>query len=648
VEVSYPAEWAARLPLNGVAVTIEGVADTLRTDVAGKAGVTLDVGKTYKFVAARTVRLDTVENGQPGVRTLVLVGQKGGVSVSAANSVVAIPLAVNDEYWDGDTSPRIPVVLTLKLPARFAADGLDTLLKGLAVSLSGTADASLVADENGIVSRSLRYGDYSFATAKTSTVELAKTYNSEQGRLDVNFQGTLSVKVTTLNAALELVLEVADSTFTPFGDISGPEAVRLHYKGDTVTLAGLFSGSLDYGTPRLEYAITAQPEKREIGFGVSAWTPLGNVYSLANGRITANDSLPASWDLPAITDKRREVKPAELTVKLYRDSEGTPVRVKTFPVVQDSVVKEIIKIEATQPVTSNNDWYRVDNNTLTLAIPYTSGTTFGGTFPWLSFSDSTFRNAASSTVIPPDYPASPIRYIYYVAIDGFNDGSPDNLNEAAAINLGSPISRQTATSTYSYYLMRPTSVPAPAVGSNGYFDIYPYGTSKEDWRAIKVTVKPTTVTGVIPPPNDDYLLGTPARRFRTGVQASVTVIFYGFLTVAEGKARNYVANENDGASLLLIPDSWNSNANGALIEPFLGNGSARNASFCKEGKTINSISTDPTDYHGYAQMQLTTANKDAAAGTEITFKACPKNHFSNDGVPDPAWTINVTTKVYAD
>jgi hypothetical protein len=186
------------------------------------------------------------------------------------------------------------------------------------------------------------------------------------------------------------------------------------------------------------------------------------------------------------------------------------------------------------------------------------------------------------------------------------------------------------------------------VGHNGYFDIYPYGTSKDDWRAIKVTVKPTTITGVIPMPNTEYIeyATTPTRRFRTGVQAAMQVYFYGFIAVADGNPRNYVSNENNGLALLFIPGSSNSNANGPLLEPYLGNGSARLTSLLKPG-AINT-STEPNDYYGFAQIWLTTANKDVPAGTVITFKACPLNHFSEAGVPDPAWTIDVTTQVYAN
>jgi hypothetical protein len=419
------------------------------------------------------------------------------------------------------------------------------------------------------------------------------------------------------------------------GSLAGPDTVHIHYKGDTVTLAGLFTGTLSEGTPRLRYAITAQPQKLETGFGTGKWETVNSVYAIAKDTlVVATDGLPATWYLPDVTDTKRELKQAVLTVRLYNGT--TLVADKTVTLVQDSVAKEIVKIEAVKPSTAESDYYKIVDNTYTIAVPYASGVTFNGLTAWLSYSDSTFSNANSKMNIAEDYTVS---YTYYVAIDGYNDGDPANLNEAAAINVGNPISRQTATSVYSYYVVRPTSVPAPEVGKNGYFDIYPYGTSKDDWRAIKVTVKPTTATGVIALPNNDYLEATAARKFRTGVKAAVQVLFYGFLAVAEGNPRPYIANENNNSYLLAIPGTINS-----VIEPILSSASYRTNSFLKPGAVTTS--TDVNDYYGYAYLQLVSA--DTPVGTEITFKACPKNHFSADGVPDPAWTIDVVTKVYAN
>jgi hypothetical protein len=642
VEVSYPSAWS-HVPLSGVSVTVAGK-DTLQTDAAGKASVTLKAG-SYNFLAENTVHLDTVIDGEPGVLTLVLVGKKDGVNITAADNVVAIALAENDHWFDGDVEPRIPTVLTLKLPERFAADNLGSLLSGLEVTMSGAIDDKLVADANGVINRDLRFGTYTFASAKTATVALTRTY-TEQGRLDVSFQGTLSnVAVSTLNKELELTLEVADSTFTAYGDISGPDTVHIFVKGDTLALAGLFAGSLNEGTPRLEYAITAQPQKSETGFGTSEWTTVDSVFTLVdNDLLVAYKGQPAAYDLPAISPTKREVKLAELTVTLYNGSDF--VKAKTFPVVQDSVAAELIKIE----VVSGSD---IANRTIpgtttfTYATPYASGVTFtkAGYFQG-HFSNGTFDDNLADAYTP-DY----LSRIHHIVIDAENK----NGSNAYGLNAegGSPISAYNATTGVvpgdplnQFYIARPTAAAGGAAGDEGTFYIYPYGADKNHFAALTLNVKLTSVTGIVQRPNNTYLEGAAARKFRVGQAVAVNSIHYVFLAVAEGPARNYVVNENNGAAMAVIAGSWNSYEGEPIIAGTISSASYRTASVPKPGKTT--ASTDPDDYAAFGWLILTDKGKTAPVDTPITFKVCPKDRFDANGVPDPAWTLDITTKIYAN
>ncbi|MDR1782832.1 MAG: hypothetical protein LBR13_01025, partial [Dysgonamonadaceae bacterium] len=193
----------------------------------------------------------------------------------------------------------------------------------------------------------------------------------------------------------------------------------------------------------------------------------------------------------------------------------------------------------------------------------------------------------------------------------------------------------------------------PQVGDEGYIYVYPYETSKDDWRTLKLTVRTASVSGIVPNPDDSYLLGATARRFRTGVKAAVQGNFYARIKLSDGTVAPYTATEGGGAtataSLQVIADSWNNYNGSPALEPVLSTAAARNGSVLKANPAAaTNTSTNAADYLGFYQVQLTDAAKDAPEGTAITFKVCPKNHFNSDGTPDPAWTVSVTTQVYKD
>ncbi|MDR2626703.1 MAG: hypothetical protein LBC40_01555 [Dysgonamonadaceae bacterium] len=435
--------------------------------------------------------------------------------------------------------------------------------------------------------------------------------------------------------------DVTDPT-PDFSNVVPSDTVHLAYKGDTVDLnqviTPFFASELNANSGAvLSFSLIGQPEKREVGFGTNGeWAALGNVYQITpNGaNIIAVDSLPAFWNLPEITNKYRELKPAVLEAKLTAN--GKDVALKKFFVVQDSVVREIIKIEA--PVATDPLAYAVSNNVLTCVI--NSSTTFSGSTTRLFYSDGKSGTGAPSMGMGE----TGIVYTYSIAIDAVNDNSSATVEN----NVGNPIS-QDRTYQYSYYINRSTSQTVNKIGENGYFDIYPYGTSKNDWRAVHLVVKPVNFIGIIPLSDYSYLEGAVARRFRTGVQAGVTGNFYAFETVSDGPPRPYQAADNGGNSLLVVADSWNTYNDTITLEGYItggATGTTKANSLLKPG--IPAATDNKADYAAFYQVRLTNEAKEFSAGTTITFKLCPKNHFDAEGKPDPAWTIDVTTKIYAN
>jgi hypothetical protein len=438
--------------------------------------------------------------------------------------------------------------------------------------------------------------------------------------------------------------EKEGQTEVPEDESVPTDTIHLAFKGDSVVLEDavtpFFASELTANpTGTFSYSIAAQPKKKEIGFGSNGeWVTVDNVYKITpdNIYVVADSILPAFWNLPEVTDKVRELKPAVLLAKLAAG--GKEVTSKRIALVQDSITPEILKIEAPTVGYSSGISYAASNGVLTWVVG--SNQTFSGISINGYYSDGRVSTLANK--INMDTVTKVITYTYPVEIIAVNDnGSPTT----EGTNKGNPIS-QNGTTPYSYHINRPTSVPTNVVGENGYFDIYPYGTSKDDWRAVHLVVKPVAFTGIIPRPDDNYIeySGAGARRFRTGVQGGVQANFYAFEKVSEGPIRPYLAGDNGGNHLLVIPDSWNDYNGSPIIEANLAGATARNNSLLKPGAATSS--TTPADYFGFQLVQLTNDSKNAPAGTPIRFKVCPKNHFDAQGVPDPAWTIDVTTKVY--
>jgi hypothetical protein len=419
------------------------------------------------------------------------------------------------------------------------------------------------------------------------------------------------------------------------------DTVHLAFKGDTVNLAEavtpFFASELNANSSAaFSFSLISQPEKREVGFGTNGeWAALENIYQITpdGSNIVAADGLPASWNLPDITDKYRELKPAVLQAKLTAN--GQDVATRQFFVVQDSVVREIIKIEAPEKTNINAASYAASNGVFTWVV--NSSTTFSGASIRLFYSDGKSGTGAAGFTFDEDFN---IIYLYQIAIDAVNENGSST---AGGSNVGSPISQGTAV--YSYYINRPTSVPANAVGANGYFDIYPYGTSTSDWRAVHLAVKPVTFTGIIQRPDNSYIEYAGATRcFRREAQDLLQGNFFAFETVSEGPSRPYQNTDNGGTQLLIVAGSWNSYNGSPVIEGYVASANDRSNSLLKPGSI--SGSEEQADYAAFYRVRLTADSKEAPVGTPVTFKICPKDHFDAQGNPDPAYTLDISTQVY--
>jgi hypothetical protein len=234
-----------------------------------------------------------------------------------------------------------------------------------------------------------------------------------------------------------------------------------------------------------------------------------------------------------------------------------------------------------------------------------------------------------------------IVYDYCVSLQGENKNG-----SVIGVGTGSPISHR---ANYPEQLYINLAATTPVLGDIGYISLYPYGTDKNDWRTLKLTVITVEPVGIIARPQETYSGGIPGQLFRAGNTANVQGNHHAYTTLSLGPPVPYDYAEwgftNAVGSVLVVADSWNTYNGSPVLEGNVSGAAAQNNSLLKPGQTDKTVTAN---YDGFYQVKLTAAGLEAPAGTPITFKLCPKNHFLADGTPDPVWTVNVTTQIYAN
>jgi hypothetical protein len=214
------------------------------------------------------------------------------------------------------------------------------------------------------------------------------------------------------------------------------------------------------------------------------------------------------------------------------------------------------------------------------------------------------------------------------------------------VGTGSPISHRANYPEQFYINLAATT---PVLGDIGYISLYPYGTDKNDWRTLKLTVITVEPVGIVARPQETYSGGIPGQLFHAGNAAAVQGNHHAYTTLSLGPPVPYDYAEWGFTaalgSVLVVADSWNTYNGSPVIEGYISTPAAKNNSLLKSGQTDNTVAAN---YAGFYQVNLTAAGLEAPAGTPVTFKLCPKNHFLADGTPDPAWTVDVTTQIYAN
>jgi hypothetical protein len=461
-----------------------------------------------------------------------------------------------------------------------------------------------------------------------------------------------------------------------------PEIDDINLNGKAITgldLRTVFAPAIKEGAV-VTFQIVSQPKKIESGPNTTAKeVVLADIFVIANDGYTllAKDSLPPAFEYKGI---KREIVPAVVRLSVG----GKEVEA---PVVWTESRVELIAIElADDGNLTGNISTRIipGTNTFTVGLPYapsTSGSTGlgiskAGSFKGIYSDGSIDDNLANSNVIlegldhepqpgEPEYHEGATYYpdggyyMYlekYVIIEAENsNGSPIAPEATSGVtkaeNAGHPINAAISYSAgrvtgESFYVGDPEF---STVGETGTIFVYPYGTSKDDFRTLKLTAKTVSVTGITAAP-ENFIYNpaiTIARRFKVNTQAALQAAFYAYLTVSEGPARLYSSSagaEGNNGYMLVVADSWNKIDGVDVIEGAIGTNPLKNNSLLKPDQTDNTVLAN---YAGFHSVQLSAKGKTLPANTTITFKVCPKNRFTN-GVPDPSWTATVTTKIYAE
>ncbi|MDR1415980.1 MAG: hypothetical protein LBJ57_01015 [Prevotellaceae bacterium] len=563
-------------------------------------------------------------------------------------------VACDDDKLDDVLAQPVDVTITVTLPEAYDGISLaDVPLDSVKITVG---ESTLYTDAEGKVSAAVSKGLYNLS-ATVSRVVVGQNSEGKGGQFLITFLGTKNAEFSDETTTTSIALQVSGTpSFTAYGDIVAlQDTIHLWYKGDTVDLAPLFSAVLAPGDERettFSYEIFAQPQKSETGGNATGeWVNLPDIYVVdADGHsLIAADGLPAAFDLTSITGRKREVSPA--VVRATLKAGNTFIAQKDIPVVQDSSAKELIGIIPTPtPVLGNiNSRLIPGTSTFTVPTPYADGFIFNVTDFTGYFSDGEIINSLASK-IGINEETNEIMYTHYVATKAANANGtsiPAVVGEpvtagAGGNNTGHPISAHFTASQGVVRNQYRINLPDnnPQVGETGDFYIFPDGTSENDFRTLQLTVKTVEVTGISPLANDNSQMATAnSRRFKVGNATAISSIFFANLKVSEGPDRVYVANENNGVPLLTIADSWNTYEGNPTLELVTGTAAQKTAALSVDGGTT---------YVAAQWIKLTATAAAAPAETPITFKVCPKDKFDAQGNPDPAWTVEVTTKIYAE
>lgn len=565
-----------------------------------------------------------------------------------AAALLSFVVVACDEDKIKEEAKPVDVTITVTLPA--SHDGLslaDVPKDSVKVSVG---DNDFYTDADGKVSATVEEGQYQLSATLTKVV-VGQNSSGQNGQHLINFLGTGNAEFSEASKTATIELRVSGTpTFTAYGQIVATvDTIHLWYKGDTADLSPLFTATLQPGDTRtttFTYEIVAQPKKSETGGNATgAWVDLPDAYAIAGDHLLiATDSLAAAaFDLTAITGRKREVSPAVVRATLRAG--GELIAQTDVPVVQDSVVPELVGIVPTTDAANNVGTRLIPGtNTFTVAAPFAGNGLivspsghFGG-----YYSDGTITTTLAPQMIldPETYVST---YLYKVHIEAANDNGssipgPDG---DVSNNPGYPISAGTAGSGANlrvnidnFNVNRSTNTVEQS--ATGQFYIYPANSTKDDFRTLHLIVKTVSVTGITPLTDDASQQGGPTRRLRQGNAAATQARFFANLRVSEGPDRGYDPDENNGIPLLVIKDSWTPTGALELVTT------------TTPQKTASLSLNDGVTYIAAGYVKFTTEGTALPADAPITFKVCPKDKFDATGVPDPEWTITVTTKVYAE
>ncbi|KAA6342007.1 hypothetical protein EZS27_010210 [termite gut metagenome] len=592
---------------------------------------------------------------------------------------------------DNDDSVDQPIVVDLSIQVEFASEyrGIsltDLSLEGVTINFGET---ELKTDVDGKAAVSVDAGSYQFSATANRLIE-AQNEEGSNGNWFINFQGTKLAEVSKDAASITITLNgTGTPEFTAFGSIVfTSDVIHVDTLGAELDIRPLFTPSLAPGDARqfaLTFEVIEQPKKKETGnSNTGDWISIPDVYQFQEDGYTleAIKSLPNAF---IYNGTSREVSPAVVRATLTADNQI--IAIKDVGVVQDKVPVELIAIELVEdPASTGSIQSRLipGTNTFTVGLPYTpsaSGATGcsvtkSGTFKG-TYSDGTINTNLADKLGTLDIDHEPqpgdpeyreggswtsglyMWYDKFIVLEAENsDKSPiagaaeANSGKTKADNTGRPIS---SNMTYSngrvnaeqFYIGDPENNPTNIVGETGTFYVYPYGTSRDDFRTLKLTTKTVLVTGITQSPESFILAASPVRRFKVDTQTAIQAAFYAYTTVSEGPARPYSSSggaEGDNGYMLVVAGSWNQYDGGDILEGIITSTAQKNNSLLKPDQNVNTVLDN---YAGLYQVQLSAKGKTAPANTTVTFKVCPKKQFTN-GVSNPLWTVDVVTKIYAE
>ncbi|MDR0844125.1 MAG: hypothetical protein LBN71_02805, partial [Tannerella sp.] len=558
-----------------------------------------------------------------------------------------------------DVIPDVNVTIQVEFPGTYQGVTItNPSLEGIEIAYG--SNLKVTTDASGKATVSLAPASYQF----TSTV--LRLFEAENGNANgnwaVNFLGTKSATISKESASVTLTLNgTGTPQFTPYGDILVANNVINLDDADLSAgydIRSLFQASLKEGDTRatsFTFEIVGQPKKKETGgTATGAEVAIGNIYSLKEDGYTlvASDSLPPAFENNGL---KREIVPA--TIRATLKAGGTFISSKEFPLVWTEGYKDLISIEISEDNTMTGLQTRFisGTTTFTVGLPYTAGTgttgfgiTKSGTWKGTYSDGSVNTNMADKSLYeekdhlpqPGDADYHEGGYIsggYYFWTEraitltaenanGSPIAAPSDGGTPASDNTGMPISAYRTSAgrvnAEQFYVGDPAN--NPTAGAIGYIYVFPYGTSKDDFRALKFTAKTANVTGIEPSPAQFFESTSVVRKIYQGgilpsgsAQATpLQAAFYAYLKVSEGPSRPFSSSagaEGDLDYMQVVAGSWNKYEGEDIIEPGLGTAALRNNSL--RHANAAATSTDPADYDGFHSIQLSAKGKTAPAGT---------------------------------